>query len=226
MIEFQTCENIKDYFQKYNLKNIILLSQARSGSTFATHNLSKFLNFSENNIYPEEYFLNRHFSYLKHFTIKHQNFFLNINEFIFKRILLNRDDTLFIYLFREPKDIMKSYEKAKKNGYYQSWIEFYARYRSFFPDIDPNLDTANFNHQIWFKQKDSFIHNMTLHYDSLKDLAGFKVNRENFNDLKQIDNNKVIKVKLENKINFNLIEKFYFFFRRKIESRKKIINNY
>ena len=89
MIEFQTCENIKDYFQKYNLKNIILLSQARSGSTFATHNLSKFLNFSENNIYPEEYFLNRHFSYLKHFTIKHQNFFFRRKIESRKKIINN-----------------------------------------------------------------------------------------------------------------------------------------
>ena len=226
MIEFKTCENIKDYFQKNNLKNIILLSQARSGSTFATYNLSKFLNFTEKNIYPEEYFFNRHFSYLRHFTKKHINFFLNINEFIFKRIHLNRSDTLFIYLYREPIDIMQSYEKAKKKGYYKGWIEFYDRYKTFFPDIDQNLDTANFNHQIWLKQRNSFTHNITLHYDLLKDLPGFITQRENFTDLKQIDSNKIISVDLKNKINFNFIKKFYFFLRRKLESRKRIIDNY
>ena len=110
MFYFKNCEFLKNYFYQNKLKNIILVSQARSGSTFATHMLSKYIGFDEENIYPEEYFLNKHFIYLKNFVHKHDNFFLNINEFVYKRIELNRKDTLFLYLYREPEEIMNSYE--------------------------------------------------------------------------------------------------------------------
>ena len=226
MFSFKTCKFIKDYFYKNNLKNIILISQARSGSTFATHVLSKYFGFSKENIYPEEYFLNRHFIYLKSFVFKHDNFFLNINEFIYKRIQLNNKDTLFLYLYRDPQEIMKSYEKAKIKKYYKGWVEFYERYRSFYPDISKNLNTANFNHEIWNYQQKYFTHSLNIHFNSLKELPGFKVKRDDFNNLKQIDHNKVINVKLQNKLKFNFLEKFYFFLRRKLESRKKSIDNY
>ena len=75
MFLFKSCEFIKNYFNKNNIKNIILISQERSGSTFATHSLSKFSGFDEKNIYPEEYFSNKHFVYLKNFIFKHKNFF-------------------------------------------------------------------------------------------------------------------------------------------------------
>ena len=226
MIKFDSCKDIEEYIILKKIKNIVLLSQARSGSTFATHNLSKYLGYKKTDTYPEEYFLNKHFAYIKNFVNKHQNFFLNINEFLFKRILLNREDTLFLYLYRDPKQIMNEYKKKKKNGYYKNWNEFYKRYRVFFPEIDQNLDTACFNHEIWEKQKKFFIHNMTINFEDLKNLPGFKNNRDNFSDLKQIGENKIINVNLENKINFNFIEKLYFFFRRKLESRKKNIKNY
>ena len=44
--------------------------------------------------------------------------------------------------------------------------------------------------------------------------------------LKSISHNKVMNIKLTNKLNFNFLEKFYFYLRRKLESRKKIIKNY
>ena len=226
MIKFDTCKEIKEYLLLKKIKNIILLSQARSGSTFATHNLSKYLGYKEMDTYPEEYFFNKHFVYIKNFVSKHQNFFLNINEFLFRRILLNREDTLFLYLYRDPKQIMNSYNKAKKNGYYKNWNEFYSRYKVFFPEIDQNLDTACFNHEIWEKQKKFFTHNMIINFEDLKSLPGFKNNRDDFNDLKQVAENKVINVNLENKINFSPVEKLYFFLRRKLESRKKNIKNY
>ena len=226
MFSFKNCKFIRNYFYQNKLKNIILVSQARSGSTFATHVLSKYIGFSEENIYPEEYFLNRHFIYLKNFILKHNNFFLNINEFVYKRIELNKKDILFIYLYREPKEIMSSYEKAKIKKYYKGWVEFYGRYRRFYTDIDKNLDTATFNHEIWSLQQKYFTHSLNLHFNSLKELPGFIVQRDGFNNLKQIDHNKIINVKLKNKLNFNFLEKFYFFLRRKLESRKKIINNY
>ena len=108
MIKFDSCKDIEEYIILKKIKNIVLLSQARSGSTFATHNLSKYLGYKKTDTYPEEYFFNKHFAYIKNFVNKHQNFFLNINEFLFKRILLNREDTLFLYLYRDPKQIMNS----------------------------------------------------------------------------------------------------------------------
>tara|TARA_B100001057_G_C22773332_1_gene920559 strand:- start:628 stop:1308 length:681 start_codon:yes stop_codon:yes gene_type:complete len=226
MFLFKSCEFIKDYFIKNKLKNIILISQARSGSTFATHSLSKFIGFDEKNIYPEEYFSNKHFLYLKKFILKHEYFFLNINEFILKRTKLNRNDTLFIYLYRDPEEIMNSYKKSEQNGYYKGWVEFYARYRPFFREIKDDQNTACFNHEIWSKQQNYFTHCLNIHFNSLKELSGFKTNRDNFENLKQIGDNEIISLQLKNKINFNFLEKFYFFLRRKLESRKKIINNY
>lgn len=226
MTEFASCKKIKDYLNSNKIKNIILLSQARSGSTFATHNLSEYLGYKKEDVYPEEYFLNRHFSYIKSFTKKHKNFFMNINEFFYRRSQLNRSDTLFLYLYRDPDQIINSYEKAKKNGYYQSWNEFYSRYRVFFPDINKKLNTPCFNHEIWNKQKKFFTHSMMINFDDLRELPGFKDKRDNFKNLKQIGDNKIISINLNNKLNFNIFEKIYFFIRRRLESRKKNIKNY
>ena len=226
MTAFASCKEIKDYLNFNEIKNIILLSQARSGSTFATHNLSKYLGYREEDVYPEEYFLNRHFSYVKGFIKKHKNFFMNINEFFYRRSQLNRSDILFIYLYRDPDQIMNSYEKAKKNGYYQSWNEFYGRYRVFFPDINKKLNTPCFNHEIWNKQKKFFTHKMMVNFDDLRELPGFRDKRDNFKKLKQIDDNKIISIDLNNRLNFNVFEKIYFSLRRRLESRKKNIKNY
>ena len=226
MTAFASCKEIKDYLNFNEIKNIILLSQARSGSTFATHNLSKYLGYREEDVYPEEYFLNRHFSYVKGFIKKHKNFFMNINEFFYRRSQLNRSDILFIYLYRDPDQIMNSYEKAKKNGYYQSWNEFYGRYRVFFPDINKKLNTPCFNHEIWNKQKKFFTHKMMVNFDDLRELPGFRDKRDNFKKLKQIDDNKIISIDLNNRLNFNVFEKIYFSLRRRLESRKKNIRNY
>ena len=55
MIKFDSCKNIEEYIILKKIKNVVLLSQARSGSTFATHNLSKYLGYKETDTYPEEY---------------------------------------------------------------------------------------------------------------------------------------------------------------------------
>ena len=173
MIKFASCKDVKEYLLLKKIDNIVLLSQARSGSTFATHNLSKYLGYEDQNLYPEEYFLNKHFSYVKNFVKKHHNFFMNINEFLLKRILLDREDILFLYLYRDPKQIMDSYIKAKKNGYYKGWNEFYSRYRFFFPNISQSLDTASFNHEIWEYQKKFFRDGNLLPDESLYFLIKF-----------------------------------------------------
>ena len=149
-------QEVASYFKEKKLKNLILFSQARSGSTFATENFSKFLNFKNEQIFNEANFLNKHFSYLKYFVKKHDNFFLNTNEFIYKRPELIKDDTLFVYLYRDHDDIKKSYEKAKKKDFYMGWEEFYSRYKVLFPNIDQSLHVALFNHYIWQKQISKF----------------------------------------------------------------------
>tara|TARA_B100000965_G_scaffold2048_1_gene1631 strand:+ start:592 stop:1290 length:699 start_codon:yes stop_codon:yes gene_type:complete len=220
-------QEVASYFKEKKLKNLILFSQARSGSTFATENFSKFLNFKNEQIFNEANFLNKHFSYLKYFVKKHDNFFLNTNEFIYKRPELIKDDTLFVYLYRHHDDIKKSYEKAKKKDFYMGWEEFYSRYKVLFPNIDQNLHVALFNHYIWQKQISKFKHALTLDFNSFKNLDGFIDDRSYFVTLKQQKNSQVLnRAKKNPNINFNIFEKFYFFCIRRLESRKKNIINY
>ena len=67
---------------------------------------------------------------------------------------------------------------------------------------------------------------MMINFDDLRELPGFKDKRDNFKNLKQIDDNKIININLNNTLNFNIFEKVYFFLRRRLESRKKNIRNY
>jgi len=226
MLQFEQLKNIKLYLKKNNLKKVILFSQARSGSTFCTYFLAKYLGFKKKYIFPEEIFLNKHFIYLKHFTGKHEKFFLNTNEFILKRPNLNREDILFIYLYRNPKDILRSYKKAKKNNFYHGWKEFYSRYKKYYLDINQNLNVASFNHKIWLKQKKLFKHCFTINYDSLKFFKKFRKNRNSISSIKDIGLNTIVDYTNNKKINFNIFEKLYFFIRRKLESRKNNIENY
>ena len=75
-----------------------MFSQPRSGSTFVSNVLSKELEYS-NKFFPEEFFINQHFIYLKTFVKKHNNFFINTNEFWFRRIDLKKKNTLYLYLY-------------------------------------------------------------------------------------------------------------------------------
>ena len=215
-------EDVIKYFKKKNLKNLILFSQARSGSTFVTENLPKLMNFTENQVYHEGNFFNQHFSYLKHFVKKHNNFFLNINEFVYKRIELIKENTLYIYLFREHDEIKKSYEKAINKNYYMGWNEFYSRYKILFPEIDQNLHVSLFNHLIWQKQISKFEHALTLDFNSFENMNTFIKDRSKFTGVRQQKPHVVHNYSdLQNNLNFNFFEKFYFFCRRKLESRKK-----
>jgi len=80
-LDFYKWEEIKKIFFHKNFKNVILFSQPRSGSTFVSNVLSKELNYSEN-FFPEEFFLNQHFVYLKSFIKKHNNFFIKLDFII------------------------------------------------------------------------------------------------------------------------------------------------
>ncbi len=226
-LKLYSYKEVIDYFNKKNFKNLILFSQARSGTTFVTENLPHLINFNDQQIFNEVNFLNKHFSYLKHFIKKHNNFFLNINEFVYKRTELLKEETLYVYLYRDYREIKKSYDKAINNNYYMGWNEFYSRYKKFYPDIDQNLHVSLFNHLIWQKQISKFKHALTLDFNSFKDLEGFIKDRSNFTGVRQ-QNPDVIHnyAKLRKNINFNMFEKFYFFCRRKFESRKKDITNY
>ena len=100
-LKLSTYRDVKNYYDENKIKNVILFSQARSGSTFVTNYLSNYLKFDKKNIFPENYFINRHFSYLKEFVKKHDNFFININTFVYRRIDIEKENTLFIYLYRD-----------------------------------------------------------------------------------------------------------------------------
>ncbi len=220
-------EQVASYFKEKKLKNIILFSQARSGSTFVTENFSKFLNFKDEQIFNEANFLNKHFVYLNSFVKKHNNFFLNVNEFVYKRTELVKEDTLYIYLFRTHTEIKQSYEKAIKKNIYMGWNEFYSRYKVLFPEIEQDIHVSLFNHYIWEKQIGKFKHALTLDFNSFQNMKGFSKDRSKFYGLKQQDNSTIYNFPTINKnINFNIFEKFYFFCRRILESRKKNIINY
>ena len=67
-LNFHTWEEIKKIFFDKKFENVILFSQPRSGSTFVSNVLSKELEYS-NKFFPEEFFINQHFIYLKTFVI-------------------------------------------------------------------------------------------------------------------------------------------------------------
>ncbi len=222
VLNLKSYKEVKNYFVENKLKNVVLFSQARSGSTFVTKALSEYLEFDQNKIFPEEYFIGKHYSYLKFFIKKNNNFFCNTNEFVYRRTQFNNKNTLFLYLHRNPKEILRSYEKAKKNNYYLGWNELYERYKKFYPEIDQNLDVCNFNHLIWEKQIKYFEHALTLSFDSFKNHKDFLEDRSEIKTLKHTNS----KLNMKNKINFNLVQKIYFFIRRKVDSRKKSLKNY
>ena len=240
--DLYTWEKIKEIFFHKKFENVILFSQPRSGSTFASNILIKELNYFEN-FFPEEFFLNQHFIYLKLFIKKHNKFFINTNEYWFRRTELKKDKTMYLYLYRNSAEIMNSYLKAKKHDYYFGWEEMIDKYRVLFPGIKDLKPAPLFGHKVWEKQISELDNAFTLSYESFKTHDFFlntNVRNEKIKDLKDIEliENTHIKKKMTNKmegkisfyekrkINFNLLEKIYFFIRRKLESRKKSRKNY
>ncbi len=241
-LDFYTWEEIKKIFFDKNFKNVILFSQPRSGSTFVSNVLSNELSFSEN-FFPEEFFLNQHFVYLKSFIKKHDNFFLSINEFWFRRTDLKKDKTMYLYLYRNTNEILNSYQKAKKLDYYMGWEEMINRYRRFFPEIKNIEPVPLFGHKVWEQQIKKMSNAYTVSYESFKTHKFYlssDIRRDKITDLKNIElvENVNIKKKFINemegkiskqermKVKFNLFEKIYFFIRRKLENRKKNRKNY
>ena len=241
-LNFFTWEAIKKFFFDKKFDNVILFSQPRSGTTFVSNVLSKELNY-ENNFFSEEFFLNQHFVYLKHFVKKHHNFFLNTNEFWFRRTDLKKNNTMYLYLYRDSEEILNSYKKAKKSNYYLGWEEMLDKYRRFFPEIKNVKPTPLFGHKVWEQQIKKFDNAFTLSYESFKThkfyLDANVRNKKNLKlkDIEIIENSNIKKKFTDEmggkvpyndkiKINFNLLEKFYFFMRRKLESKQKNRRNY
>ena len=241
-LNFFTWEEIKKIFFDKKFDNVILFSQPRSGTTFVSNVLSKELNY-ENNFFSEEFFLNQHFVYLKHFIKKHHNFFLNTNEFWFRRTDLKKNNTMYLYLYRDSEEILNSYKKAKKSNYYLGWEEMLNKYRRFFPEIENIKPTPLFGHKVWEQQIKKFDNAFTLSYESFKThkfyLDANVRNKKNLKlkDIEIIENSNIKKKFTDEmggkvpyndkiKINFNLLEKFYFFMRRKLESKQKNRRNY
>ena len=235
-------EEIKKIFFDKKFDNVILFSQPRSGSTFVSNVLSKELNFTEN-FFPEEFFLNQHFVYLKTFIKKKNNFFISINEYWVRRPDLKKNNTMYLYLYRDTQEILNSYKKAKKLNYYMGWEEMIDRYRRFFPEIKNIKPAPLFGHKVWENQIKNFDNAYTVLYESFKthkfyldpDMRRDKI--KNLKDIELIENINIKKKFIDKmggniphsekmKIRFNLFENIYFFIRRKLENRKKNRKNY
>ena len=240
-VKFYKWEEIKKIFFEKKFENVILFSQPRSGSTFVGNVLSKELNY-ENRFFSEEFFLNQHFTYLKHFIKKHKNFFVSINEYWVRRTDLKKKNTMYLYLYRDSSEILKSYEKAKKLNYYLGWEEMINKYRSFFPEIKNVQPTPLFGHKVWQQQIDKLDNAFTLSYDSFKTHKFYldknirKEKYKNLKDIELVENKNINKIFIDamggkvpykdrKKIRFNLLENIYFFVRRKLESKKKSRKN-
>ena len=241
-LNFYTWEEIKEIFFNKKFENVILFSQPRSGSTFVSNLLAKEFNYREN-FFSEEFFINQHFVYLKYFVKKHNNFFLNTNEYWFRRIDLQKKNTLYLYLYRDSEEILKSYQKAKKLNYYLGWEEMINKYRKFFPEIENIMPAPMFGHKVWETQIKKLNNAYTVSYDSFKTHKFYldsKTRDERIatlKDIELIENTNIkkpfinemqgkIPFKEKKKIKFNTIEKFYFFIRRKLDSRKNNRKNY
>ena len=235
-------EEIKKIFFNKKFDNVILFSQPRSGSTFVSNVLSKELNFTEN-FFPEEFFLNQHFVYLKSFIKKNNKFFISINEYWVRRPDLKKKNTMYLYLYRDTQEILNSYEKAKKLNYYMGWEEMIDRYRRFFPEIKNIKPAPLFGHKVWENQIKKFDNVYTVSYESFKThkfYLNLGIRRDKINNLKDIEliENEKIKKFFTNemggkishdekiKVKFNFFENMYFFIRRKLENRKKNRRNY
>tara|TARA_B100000029_G_scaffold8869_1_gene9429 strand:- start:4847 stop:5551 length:705 start_codon:yes stop_codon:yes gene_type:complete len=226
-LNFHTWEEIKKIFFDKKFENVILFSQPRSGSTFVSNVFSKELEYS-NKFFPEEFFINQHFVYLKNFVKKHNNFFINTNEFWFRRIDLKKKNTLYLYLYRDHEEIMASYQKAKKLNYYLGWEEMINNYRKFYPDLEHIVPAPLFGHKVWEAQIKKFDNAYTISYDSFKTHKQFlcsDIRQKTVKELKYINPDYKTQKKIK-KVNFNIIEKIYFFIRRKLDSRKKSRKNY
>ena len=241
-LNLSTWEEIKKIFFDKKFDNVILFSQPRSGSTFVSHVLAKELHY-DGNFFPEEFFINRHFAYLKHFVKKHNNFFLNINEYWFRRIDLIKKNTMYLYLYRDSEEILNSYKKARRLNYYLGWEEMINKYRGFFPEIKKIEPAPLFGHKVWEKQMNKFNHAFTLSYKSFKTHHLYleentrNSRNQNLKDIEVVENIN-IKKKFTDvtggkipynesiRVKFNTLEKIYFFVRRKLESKKKSRKNY
>ena len=244
---FYTWEEIKEIFLKKKFENVILFSQPRSGSTFVSNLLSKELNYSEN-FFPEEFFINQHFVYLKFFVKKHNNFFININEYWVRRTDLKKKNKMYLYLYRDSDEILNSYQKAKNFNYYFGWEEMINKYREFFPKIENIVPAPLFGHKVWEQQISQFDNAYTISYESFKTHKFYldtNIRKEKITELKDIELTENVNIKKKfikekagqipfkellkkerKKIKFNILEKIYFSTRRKLESKKKSRKNY
>ena len=121
--------------------------------------------------------------------------------------------------------------------YYLGWEEMINKYRKFFPEIENIMPAPMFGHKVWETQIKKLNNAYTVSYDSFKTHKFYldsKTRDERIatlKDIELIENTNIkkpfinemqgkIPFKEKKKIKFNTIEKFYFFIRRKLESRK------
>ena len=117
------------------------------------------------------------------------------------------------------------------------------KWRRFFPDIEHIQPAPFFGHKVWEQQIKKFDHAYTISYESFKTHKFYlekNIRESNIIKVKDIEINENSNInkkfvdamggnvpyKEKIKIKFNLLEKIYFFTRRKLESRKKNMKNY
>ena len=122
---------------------------------------------------------------------------------------------MYLYLYRDHKEIMASYQKAKKLNYYLGWEEMINNYRKFYPDLEHIVPAPLFGHKVWEGQIKKFDNAYTISYDSFKTHEQFlcsDIREKTVKELKYINPDYKRQKKIK-KINFNVIEKIYFFIR-------------
>ena len=182
--------------KKKKFKKIVTFGQSRGGTTISSYILAYELNYL-NYFVPEE--ITNHLNIKRMFIelIKNKKIFLHHHHNVFKRYLLNNDETIFIYIYRPDKDIIKSFQKSKKRSSNFDWRKDIFNRVLKKKNIKTN-NPAKYLNDLWIKQSKVFNNSYTMKYSSLKNHKFFvKANKRNkyFKDIKQIRLNKNYKIK-------------------------------
>ena len=185
-------------------KKIFTFGQNRGGTTITSFVLAHELNYLDyfvpeeisNNLHPKRMFIE---------LIKNHKIFIHNHHNVFKRKLLNNKDTIFIFIYRDHRDVSKSFMKTKKRNINFDWeADIINRV------LKNKIKTDNpvkYLNDLWLLQKKNFNNAYTLDFKSLEKHKFF-VNEETrdkvFSDVKQI----FLEGKANIKDNFNL-KKYY-----------------
>ena len=185
-------------------KKIFTFGQNRGGTTITSFVLAyelKYLKYFvpeeiSNNLHPKRMFIE---------LIKNNKIFIHNHHNVFKRKLLNNKDTIFIFIYRDHRDISKSFLKTKKRNIKFDWKADIIN-RVLKKKIKTN-DPVKYLNDLWLSQKKYFDNAYILDFKSLENHKLFvkeEIRDKVFSDVKQI----FLEGKANIKDNFNL-KKYY-----------------